>query len=335
MVVTAPMLQTGAACCPATGPSVAIVGRVKSSRIAVWALVAVTATWGGAFVIMKPAIEQQPFFDFLAIRFTIAALIMLAVKPKMVLVLTPRVLLIGAVLGAVLGLGYITQTVALQLTTAAITGFLTGTYVVLTPIFGWLIFRRRIGGRVAVGAVLALVGLGLISITGVSVEVGQLWGIVCAALFALHIVGLGRFSSGLDSYALTFVQLGAVAVVCWIGALPDGYQGPPNVDVWIAVLFTAIFATIFGFFVQTWVQARMEPSRVAIILTLEVVFTAFISVGVGQEVLAPKTIIGGLLMIAAMVIVELPIRGRKARIAGTPTTDGEDDDIVPLEPLPH
>lgn len=300
-----------------------------------WALVAVTATWGAAFVIMKPAIEQQPFFDFLAIRFTIAAVVMLAVKPTMVLVLKPRMLGIGASLGLLLGLAYVTQTVALQLTTAAITGFLTGTYVVLTPVFGWLIFRRRIGGKVAIGAVLALIGLGLISITGVSIEVGQTWGVACAVLFALHIVGLGRFSSGLDAYGLTFVQLCAVAVVCWIGALPDGYQGPPNADVWIAVLFTAVFATIFAYFVQTWAQARMDASRVAIILTLEVVFTALISVGVGQEVLALKTVIGGLFMVAAMIIVEFPTRGRRVRIAGTTDADGEDEDLAPLEPLPH
>jgi drug/metabolite transporter (DMT)-like permease len=300
----------------------------------VWALVAVTATWGGAFVIMKPAIEQQPFFDFLAIRFTIAALIMLAVKPNMVLALNGRIVGVGASLGALLGLGYVTQTIALEMTTAAITGFLTGTYVVLTPLIGWLFFRRRIGKRVAIGAVVALAGLGLISITGVSLEIGQLWGIACAVLFALHIVGLGRFSSGFDSYALTFVQLCAVAVICWVGALPDGYQGPPTGAVWLAVLFTAVFATVFAFFVQTWAQARIQASRVAIILTLEVVFTALISVGVGQEVLAPKTIIGGALMIAAMVIVEFPGRRRKAGIVGSPATD-DNGDPIPLEALPH
>ena len=204
----------------------------------------------------------------------------------------------------------------------------------LTPVLGWLFFRQRIGITVAIGSVLALVGLGFISITGLSIEVGQVWGIVCAVLFALHIVGLGRFSASVDSYALTFVQLCAVAVTCWIGALPDGYQGPPNAEVWIAVLFTAVFATVFAFFVQTWAQARLEPSRVAIILTLEVVFTAAISVGVGQEVLAIKTVIGGALMVVAMLIVEWPRRGRRARIAGT-GKPGDGDELVPLEPLPH
>lgn len=307
---------------------------MKTSRLALWSLISVAAMWGVGFVVMKPAIAEQPFFDFLAIRFTIAAAIMLLIKPKVVLALKGKMLAVGSALGLVLGLAYITQTMALELTTAAITGFLTGTYVVLTPMLGWLIFRRRVGIKVAVGAVLALIGLGLISITGVSIEVGQIWGIVCAFLYALHIVGLGKFSSGLDSYALTFVQLLFVAVVCWIGALPDGYQGPPTVDVWMAVLFTAIFATVIGFFVQTWAQAQMEPSRVAIILTLEVVFTALVSVGVGQEVLALKTVIGGAFMVAAMVIVEWPTRGRRQRIAGT-ATGNEDDEIVPLEPLAH
>lgn len=289
--------------------------------------------WGIAFVVMKPAIEQQPFFDFLAIRFTVAAAIMLAFRPKVVLAMRGRMLGIGMGLGVLLGLAYITQTIALEMTTAAITGFLTGTYVVLTPVLGWIIFRRAIGIKVGVGAVLALIGLGLISITGVTIEVGQIWGIVCALLYALHIVGLGRFSSGLDSYALTFVQLVAVAAVCWAGALPDGYQGPPNAGVWMAVLFTAIFATVIGFFVQTWAQAQMEPSRVAIILTLEVVFTAVVSVAVGQEVLSLRTIIGGLFMISAMLIVEWPTKGRKAHIAGT--SDDQDEDVVPLEPLAH
>jgi drug/metabolite transporter (DMT)-like permease len=106
-----------------------------------------------------------------------------------------------------------------------------------------------------------------------------------------------------------------------VGALPDGYQAPPTVDVWLAVLFTAVFATAIGFFVQTWAQARLEPSRVAIILTLEVVFTAVISVAVGQEVLGLKTIIGGAIMISAMLLVEWPSRNK--------------NQFVPIEPMAH
>jgi len=269
--------------------------------------------WGASFVFMKPAIEHQPAFDFLASRFTLASFIMLALKPRVVFAVSGRMLAIGATLGIVLGLAYATQTIALGMTTAAITGFLTGTYVVLTPLLGWLIFRKRVGITVIIGTVLALVGLGFISITGLSIEVGQLWGVACAVFFALHIVGLGRFSAGLDSYALTFVQLCTVTVVCWIGAIPDGFQPPPTPDVWVAIVFTAVFATVFGFFVQTWAQARMDASRVAIILTLEVVFTAVFAVGIGQEFLMLKTIIGGFLMISAMLLTEWPSRRKDSQ----------------------
>ena len=294
---------------------------MNQKRLAVVSLTAVAAMWGVAFVVMKPAIVEQPFFDFLAIRFTIATAIMIAVRPKVLKAFDRKTLIRGGTLGVILGLAYITQTIALETTTAAITGFLTGLYVVITPLLGWLIFRRRVGVKVAVAAIMALVGLGFIAINGFSIEAGQTWGILCAVLFAAHIVGLGRWSAGLNAYALTVVQLAAVTVVCWIGALPDGYQPPPTVEVWGAVLFTAVFATAVGFFVQTWAQARLDPSRVAIILTLEVVFTAVIAVAVGQEVLSLKTIIGGAIMIAAMLLVEWPSRNK--------------NQLVPIEPMAH
>ena len=280
----------------------------KVPALAIAALVAVTIIWGAAFVIMKPAIEQEPFWDFLAFRFTIATLAMIAVRPQVLKAFTPKLLWRGAVLGALLGGSYITQTIALEQTTAAITGFLTGLYVVATPILSLILFRQKTRKRVWIGSFLALIGLGVISITGGGIEVAQLWGVACALLFAGHIVLMGKWSPGLNSYALTVVQLGFIAIVMWFGAAPDGIQPPPNLDVWVAVLFTALLATAFAFFMQTWAQARMEASRVAVIMTLEVVFTALIAVLVGQEVLTLKTVIGGALIVLAMFIVEWPAK---------------------------
>lgn len=276
--------------------------------LATVALLSVALAWGAAFVVMKPAIEEQPFYDFLATRFTIAGLIMIAARPSVLSQLTPRLWLTGLPLGVILGLAYVTQTLALELTTAAITGFLTGLYVVLTPLMAWLFMRTRVTLKVAFGVALATAGLALISITDIGIQPGHVWGILCAALYAAHIIGLARFSSSFGAYPLTIVQLLAVALVSWIGALLDGYQAPPNEGVWGAVLFTAIFATAIAFFVQTWAQARMDASRVAIILTSEVVFTALIAVGIGQEELALKTTLGGALMVLAMLLVEWPTR---------------------------
>ncbi len=285
----------------------------QRSTIAGISLIAVAASWGAAFVLMKPAIEQQPFYDFLATRFTLATLIMIAVRPSVLQALNWELLKKGIPLGIVLGLGYVTQTIALELTTAAITGFLTGLYVVMTPVLAFLILRKKVSKKVVFGVVLATIGLAVLSVSGFSIEPGQLWGILCAILFGAHIVGLGLWSPGLNTYALTVAQLGAVAVVCWFGALIDGYQAPPTGDVWVAVIFTAVFATAIAFFVQTWAQSYMEASRVAIILTSEVVFAAAIAVLVGQETLSAKTLIGGSIMVVAMLIVEWPERNSTVR----------------------
>lgn len=283
---------------------------MKNSPLAVIGLLAVTISWGATFVLMKPAIESQPFYDFLATRFTIAVLVMLLARPSVFKKLDADLLKKGTVLGVILALGYITQTIALEMTTAAITGFLTGLYAVLTPLIGWVLFRDKVSAKVLWGGILATIGLGLISINGFGIGAGEVWGIICAVLYAAHIVGLGAWASSKDAYAFTVVQLAIVGIVSWIGALPDGFQAPETWDVWFAIIFSAVFATALGFWVQTWAQAHMEPSRVALILTLEVVFAALFAVWSGQEVLSLRVVIGGALMVAAMLMVEWPTKSK-------------------------
>lgn len=288
---------------------------MKKTSIAAISLMVVAASWGFGFVWMKDAIERQPYFDFLALRFTIAAGVMFLIRPQLVRHINLNFLNRGVLLGVALGLGYVTQTIGLEQSTAAITGFFTGLYIVLTPVFAWLLLRQKVASKVLLGVIIATIGLGVITLGGLGFDVGTISLLACAILFALHIVGLGRWSPGRDTYALTVVQLATVAVICWIGALfnpsDPGFQAPPDADVWNAVLFTAIFATAIAFFVQTWAQSIMDASRVAIILTTEVVFAALFAVALGQEVLSLRTVIGGALMVIAMLIVEWPSRNDK------------------------
>lgn len=274
-----------------------------------WAIVAlfgVTFSWGASFVLMKDAINEQPVFDFLATRFTLATLVMIAIRPQVLRAINKKLMFRGSVLGVMLGLAYITQTIGLDLTTAAITGFLTGLYVIFTPILFWMIYRKKVQGRVLIGSITAFAALLFISFNGFSLDAAQVWLIACALLFAGHIVGLSVWSTAKDIYPLTVIQLAAGTVVCWVGALADGYQPPPNASVWGVIVFTAVFATAAAFLVQTWAQSIMDPSRVAIILTTEVIFAAVIAVAVGQEVLALRVVVGGVLMVIAMFVVEWP-----------------------------
>jgi drug/metabolite transporter (DMT)-like permease len=284
---------------------------LRANRLATFALLGVTASWGIAFVWMKDAINQQPFFDFLAIRFTIAALVMVAVRPKTLLMMNRGLLWRGGLLGLILGVAYVAQTIGLEQSTAAITGFFTGLYVVLTPLLAYLLLKQKLSIKVLLGVLLATAGLALISFDGLTWANGIVPLLVCALLYALHIVGLGAWSKGLDAYALTVVQLVGVAVVCWIGALPDGFTPPPNLNVWGAVAFTALFATAAAFFIQTWAQSIMDASRVAILLTSEVVFAAGFAYAIGQEPVRALTVVGGLVMVGAMLVVEWPSKKTK------------------------
>lgn len=260
---------------------------------------------------MKTAIDKEPFYDFLATRFTLAVIIMLLARPSTLKQMNGNLLWRGSVLGFILGIAYIAQTIGLELSTAAVTGFFTGLYVVLTPLLAFVLLRQRLSVKVLIGVLLATAGLALITADGLSLSNGIIPLLLCALLYAAHIVGLGAWSKNLDSYALTIVQLAVVAVVSWVGALPDGYQPPPDLDVWGSVVFCAVFATALGFFVQTWAQASMDASRVAIILTTEVVFAAGFSYAIGQEPVKAMTVIGGAIMMFAMLIVEWPTKSSK------------------------
>lgn len=295
---------------------------MNKNGLAVASLIGVTIAWGASFVVMKPAMAEIQVFDFLGIRFTIAALLMILVRPKTVLAFRGPTLKYGIYLGLILAVAYITQTIGLTVSTAAITGFITGLYVVLTPLLIWLFFAKRPKASVAIAVLLATIGLGFITIKDASFDLGQLWILAGALAFALHIVGLSRWSQDKDVYALTVIQLAAVGVACWIGAVPDGVDLTTSPLVWFAIIFTAVFATALAFFVQTWAQSIMDASRVAIILTLEVVFAALTSVLVGQEVLSIQTILGGALMLIAMLVVEWPRKDRRL------------EDVV-YEPMPH
>ena len=286
---------------------------MSKTRLAVLALLGVGFVWGAAFVLMKDAIVLQPYMDFLATRFTIAAIAMILLRPVVSLRFEAGDIRYGALIGVVLAFGYITQTIGLDMTTAATSGFLTGLYVVFTPLIAWLFTRQKVSGKVALGVLFSIVGMGIFSGAATSTEfqLGQIWLVVCAVLYAVHILLLGHYGKTRNSYRFARLQIAFVAMVTWGFALVDGYQPPPNFEVWFAVLFTALLSTVLAFWIQTWAQTLLDPARVALLITSEVIFTALLAIGLGQEPLTLAIVVGGGMMLTAMLIVEWPRKGEK------------------------
>lgn len=274
-------------------------------RLAPWALLSVSAAWGMAFVVMKDAIERQSVNNFLFTRFALAVVVMIALRPQILKQFDRNLIMRAGAAGIFLGLGYIFQTLGLARTGAAITGFVTGLYVVFTPLLANYFLKEKIT-KVIWGCVfLATVGLGLLSIHGFSVGIGEMFVLASAFFFAAHIIALGKWSSGRDAYAMTVVQLATCALLSGIASIPEGYSAPPDSGVWAVVIFTAVACTAIAFVVQTWSQAHMTTSKVAVILTMEVVFAAVFAVIFGGERLTLQATLGGLMVLVAMFVIVL------------------------------
>ncbi len=269
------------------------------------ALLAMTACWGSTFFLIKDLLDRMPTLDFLAVRFTIAAVAMLVVAPRAIARLSPAVRRHAMVLGALYGLAQILQTAGLAHTAASVSGFITGMYVVCTPLFAALILRTRIGPVTWAAVALATLGLGVLTLSGLSVGYGEAITLVAATLYALHIVGLGAWSTTQDALGMTILQIVVIALICLVATAPNGLVLPSTGRDWLSLVYMALFAGALALLGQTWAQAHLSPTRCAIIMSMEPVFAASFAVALGGESVTPRLILGGLMVLSAMLIIEL------------------------------
>jgi drug/metabolite transporter (DMT)-like permease len=265
----------------------------------------VAAIWGGAFLSMKGTLERLDVNSFLAWRFLIATLLLILIRPSVLKKIDLPFFKKGVILGIFLSSGYIFQSFGLTLTTVSNTGFITGLYVVLTPIVAAVILRKNISLVEWFAVLVATIGLALLSLNGLQFGLGEFLVLISALLFAFHIVGLGEWSKGLDAYALTVLQLGTCAVVTFLASFKSGFKAPPDSGVWWSIIYTAIFATALAFIVQTWAQSFIAPSTVGVILAAEVVFAAGLGIWFLNEPVTLRIALGGLLVLASMYLIIL------------------------------
>jgi len=183
-------------------------------------------------------------------------------------------------------------------------------YVVCTPLLAAAILRTRISAMTWAAVALAVVGLGVLTLDGFSVGYGEALTLVAAVIYALHIVGLGAWSRPTDAIGMTIVQCLVIAVICFVAAVPGGVTMPQRLDDWLAILYMALFAGAACLLGQTWAQAHLPPTRSAIIMSMEPVFAAFFAVLLGGESLTLRMVVGGALVLTAMLVVELVPRRR-------------------------
>ena len=254
-------------------------------RLSELALIAIASIWGLTFVMVKDAIEELPTMAFLAYRFIPASLIVAVVFRRQLVRLPRDGWRAGAVMGVFLAGGYIFQTLGLEKTTASNTGFITGLFVVLTPVLGAVFLRQRIPVVAWAAAGVAMIGLWLLSGAGTEFNArGDGLVLVCAFSLAAHILATAHAVQKHDVGALLAIQLGVVGLVSLaIAAVAGDLEAPEGAMVWSALIVTSLIASALGFFVQTFAQRHAPPARTALILASEPAFAGLFGYLVGGE----------------------------------------------------
>jgi drug/metabolite transporter (DMT)-like permease len=277
---------------------------------AVLAIVGAAAIFGTTFVTVKGAIEKVPVLPFLSARFAVGALTMMPFTRGRTA--TPGLRRAGLLAGIALLAAYLTQTEGLRFTDEATSAFITYLLVVFVPLIVAVLNRTMPPPLTVVGVLAATFGLFLLSgATSAGFGRGEVLTLLCAVGFGSHIILLDRAGRH-DPVLLNVLQLGVVAVGCFVpGLVAGGYRFP--LTAWLAVIYLGVMASAVAFFLQTWAQRRMDPTRAALLLMLEPVFAAALNMALGRG-LPWRGWLGGLCILGGITVVELAAARRRAAI---------------------
>ncbi len=281
----------------------------KRRLFAEFLLATVTVFWGATFPVVKEAVTLVPVLCFLWVRFALAALLLALLAGRGLRTLDRRGIQRGVLLGMLLFLSYLFQTFGLEITSASNAGFLTGLNVVWVPLLAGPLLGKPAAPGARAGVVLAVLGLLVLTWHWPwHLSLGDGLVVICSLFVALHILGLDSLTAGYDGRALAFVQIATMAVLGFLGSLAfEPVTWPrawPATLVW-ALVITAVFATVYAFWIMTAFQRWTTPTRAALVYTLEPVFAALFAVLLAGEVLGVRALVGGALVVTGMVVAQL------------------------------
>jgi len=278
-------------------------------------LIVVTAVWGVTFVQVKDAVALYPLFAFLALRFAIASVTLAAPAAGRLRSLRREGWVAAALAGSLLGAGYALQTAGLARTTVSSTGFVTGMYVVLTPLLALALFRVHVGAAAWAGVALATAGLALLSGIQAGSVAGDLLVLAAAAVYSLQIVLMERYAPRFDAIAFTLVEMLASFAGLMVIALALGQlRVPHGWTVWGALVVTGVFASALAFLAQTWAQRRASATQTALAFSLEPVWAAFFGFTLAGDRLGAVGWLGCAVIMAGIVIAEPSAAAALARL---------------------
>jgi drug/metabolite transporter (DMT)-like permease len=275
-------------------------------------LLTVAIAWGVTFLMVQDAIKTVPVYAFLFWRFFIATILMFIISYKYLNQINKQTIIYGVILGLFLFSGFATQTFGLTFTKSSIVAFITGLNVIIVPFLAFFIFKDYVRRMVFVGSVFAVIGLYLLTMSGkLTIGIGEILTLFCAAFFALQILYTDKFSKRVNVFLLVLFQFLTVTVLSLVFSLSmDDVTFNLNFDyVFLkAILITSIFATVYAFLVQTYMQQFTTPTKTAIIFSFEPVSAGVFGYLMANETLNHTQIIGAVIILFAVLLAEIKIK---------------------------
>lgn len=275
-------------------------------------LLSVAIAWGVTFLMVQDAIKNVPVFSFLFYRFLIATVLMFFICFNKFKYINKKIVIHGVFLGLLLFLGFSTQTFALSHTKSSIVAFITGLNVIFVPFISFLLFKDYVRKMVFTGSFVASIGLYLLTMSGtLTLGIGEILTIICALMFALHILFTDKYSKKNNIYLLVFFQFFTVSILSMIFSLnveEVTFDVPMNITFIKAVIITSVFATVYAFLIQTYMQQYTTPTKTAIIFTMEPVSAAIYSYIIISETLTYIQLLGALLIVIATIMAEIKFK---------------------------
>src|SRR5690606_16871093 len=269
--------------------------------------------WGSGFVVTAIALEYLTANQVMAGRFVLATLILILLFGYKFKKIKKSTIWKGAILGAILYIAFVLQTVGLQYTTPSKNAFLTALNVVIVPIIAYLIYKRRIDRFEIAGSILAIIGISFLSLQGsLTINIGDVFSLACAVAFAFDIFYTNLFVQKEDAISLTIVQFMtasviSVAVVFFQGNIPTAIEK----EALYSLVYLAVFSTAIAYLFQNMAHQYTTATKAAIILSTEAIFGMLLSVLFLHEVLTGRMLTGAALIIAAILFAEVKPRFSK------------------------
>ncbi|MGB1226850.1 MAG: DMT family transporter [Poseidonibacter sp.] len=280
-------------------------------------LLSVAIAWGVTFLMVQEAIDSTPVYSFLFFRFGLASILMFFIAYKYFKFINKQTILFGILLGSILFSAFATQTFGLAYTKSSIVAFITGLNVICVPFLAYFIFKDHVRKNVLIATIIAVVGLYLLTMSGeLSLGFGEFLTLICAFLFALHIIFTGKFSKEVNVYLLVLFQLITVTILSLgFSLVLDDTTFNLNYDYTFfkAVIVTAVFATVYAFLIQTYMQQFTTATKTAVIFTMEPVSAAIYGYFAGGEILTSIQILGAVLIIFATLVAELKFNKKSVK----------------------